>query len=63
MFRRKLEDVEPDDEWDPNKKHFIEELKRSNWEKMVYVICIIVLCIIWLALIQPKLVLDPEWNN
>ncbi len=33
MFRRKLVDVEPDEEWDPNKKHFLEELKRSNWEK------------------------------
>ena len=47
MFRRKLVDIEPDDEWDPNKKHFLKELKRSNFEKMVYISCLVLMFFVW----------------
>lgn len=63
MFRRKLMDVEPDEEWDPNKKYFLKELKQANFEKMVYIGCLIGLVLLWKVWLQPKLVLDPEWNN
>lgn len=48
MFRRKLSDVEPDEEWDPNKKYFLKELKRSSIEKRIFVGSLVILLILWL---------------
>ena len=63
MHRRGLADVEPDEEWDPNKKHFLVELKRSSIEKKIFVGTIFILAIAWFAAVQPVLVLHPEWNS
>lgn len=52
-----------EEEWDLNKKHYLQELKKSNFEKKVLLISIITLALIWLFYVREKMILDPFWGS
>jgi len=45
-----------EDEWDLNKKNYIKELRKSNLEKRLALLWLIVLVLMWFFVIQPKLI-------
>ena len=52
-----------EEEWDLNKKHYLQELKKSNFEKKVLLILIIFSVLIWFFCIREKMMLDPFWGS
>jgi hypothetical protein len=52
-----------EEEWDLNKKHYLEELKKSNFEKRVLLFTIIGLGIFWYFYLREKLIFDPFWGS
>lgn len=52
-----------EEEWDLNKKHYINELRKSNFEKRVLLFLIIGFGIFWYFYLQEYLVGDPFWGS
>ena len=45
-----------EDEWDLNKKHYIRELRRSNLEKRIGLVLLIIVALSWFFYVQPALI-------
>jgi hypothetical protein len=56
-------DKSDEEEWDLNKKHYLVELKRSNFEKKVLLILIIGIGIFWFFYLREYLIKDPFWGS
>ena len=58
MIRSEMFDQE--EEWDPNKKFYLKELKRSNKEKTIIFGLIFMTIILWFTVIQGFLIKSYE---
>jgi len=45
-----------EDEWDLNKKNYIIELRKSNLEKRLALLWLIIVVLMWFFVIQPRLI-------
>lgn len=54
---------EEEDEWDPQKKHYLKELKRSNFEKWLMIAIVSSLLASWFAFGQAYLLQYPFFNS
>ena len=61
MIRQGMECDE--EEWDLNKKHYLKELKKSNFEKRVFLFIIIGMILLWFFYIRQKMIIDPFWGS
>lgn len=52
-----------EEEWDLNKKHYLQELKKSNFEKRVLLILIISFVLIWFFYFREKMIVDKFWGS
>lgn len=54
---------EEEEEWDPNKKHYMVELRRSSRDKNIALALVCFAVVTWMLVLKPRLVESQEWNN